>query len=116
MPSFGSPCNIPRVVALVYCCVGSEFGHGVYGGAIKVVMNDRSFFYVKNRHKPPMHLFTHLYAHLCWLCTAWFDMPGSFSCSLPSLLLQLLQDMWRTDPEARPTAREVVARLEEMCQ
>ena len=27
---------------------------------------------------------------------------------------QLLQDMWQTDPETRPSAREVVARLEEM--
>ncbi|CBJ28500.1 similar to TAK1 (TGF-beta-activated kinase) [Ectocarpus siliculosus] len=29
---------------------------------------------------------------------------------------QLLQDMWRTDPEMRPSARQVVARLEEMLQ
>ncbi|CAM9361431.1 unnamed protein product [Ectocarpus sp. 4 AP-2014] len=29
---------------------------------------------------------------------------------------QLLQDMWRTDPKIRPSARQVVARLEEMLQ
>lgn len=57
---------------------------------------------------------TSLHLIFPWLCRASFLRPLLPRCDL--FLPQLIQDMWQTDPEARPSSRQVVARLEEMIE
>lgn len=43
-----------------------------------------------------------------------FTFPPSLPPSLPLWLSQLFQDMWKREPTERPSAKEVVVRLEAM--
>lgn len=82
-----------------------------YVGAISVRINQKSRLTRQNATTPPRIPFfpptSYMRPVLALNCRG-------VCCAGPSLSLQLMQDMWAMVPEARPSAREVAARLEEM--